>query len=97
MPITFRTGNPDGIYGQETSNTVRKFQIDQGFDPAGQDGRAGVFRLADAGVHVGQRAVGGAQVDADDVPRGGHGSPEKDAVRNSGDAEKRPSRRAVLS
>jgi peptidoglycan hydrolase-like protein with peptidoglycan-binding domain len=41
MPISFAQGPPDGIYGSETEATVRQFQIDQGFPPAGRDGRAG--------------------------------------------------------
>jgi peptidoglycan hydrolase-like protein with peptidoglycan-binding domain len=41
MPISFDTGSAHGIYGRETEATVRQFQIDQGFPPQGQDGRAG--------------------------------------------------------
>ena len=41
MPISFREGKPDGIYGKETTRVVRQFQIDQGFSPDGWDGRAG--------------------------------------------------------
>jgi hypothetical protein len=41
MPISFRGGKPDGIYGKETTAVVRQFQIDQGFSPDGWDGRAG--------------------------------------------------------
>lgn len=41
MPISFKGGKPDGIYGDETTRVVRQFQIDQGFAPDGWDGRAG--------------------------------------------------------
>jgi peptidoglycan hydrolase-like protein with peptidoglycan-binding domain len=41
MPISFATGSADGIYGRETTATVRQFQIDQGFPASGQDGIAG--------------------------------------------------------
>ena len=41
MPVSFAKGSPDGIYGKETTQVVRQFQVDQGFPPSGWDGRAG--------------------------------------------------------
>src|SRR5438046_5879544 len=41
LPITFRQGGADGIYGTDTTQVVREFEIDQGFAPSGWDGRAG--------------------------------------------------------
>ncbi|HYT92032.1 MAG TPA: tyrosinase family protein [Gemmataceae bacterium] len=45
MPVTFANGSPDGIYGDETVATVRKFQMDQKFPSGGWDGRAGTDTL----------------------------------------------------
>jgi peptidoglycan hydrolase-like protein with peptidoglycan-binding domain len=41
MPISFAKGAPDAVYGQETAQAVRKFQIDQKFWNSEWDGKAG--------------------------------------------------------
>lgn len=41
LPVTFAKGSADGIYGQETTAAVWKFQKDQKFPPSGWDGIAG--------------------------------------------------------
>jgi peptidoglycan hydrolase-like protein with peptidoglycan-binding domain len=41
LPISYRSGSPDGIYGTETTAAVKQFQIDQYFPLTRQDGIAG--------------------------------------------------------
>ncbi len=47
MPITTANGskNPDGIYGNETTAVVRKFQTQQALSPDGIAGRQTLTRL----------------------------------------------------
>ena len=45
MPISMMNGKPDGIYGDETVNTVAKFQIQQALQKDGQAGHDTLHRL----------------------------------------------------
>jgi hypothetical protein len=45
MPISMAHGKPDGIYGDETVNTVAKFQTQQALQRDGQAGRDTLHRL----------------------------------------------------
>jgi peptidoglycan hydrolase-like protein with peptidoglycan-binding domain len=45
MPISMSRGKPDGIYGDETVNTVAKFQTQQALQRDGQAGRDTLHRL----------------------------------------------------
>jgi peptidoglycan hydrolase-like protein with peptidoglycan-binding domain len=45
MPISMARGKPDGIYGDETVNTVAKFQTQQALQRDGQAGRDTLHRL----------------------------------------------------
>jgi len=45
MPITMARGKPDGIYGDETVNTVARFQTQQALQRDGQAGHDTLHRL----------------------------------------------------
>ena len=83
MPISTKSGKPDGIFGKETDATVRDFQGKNGLTPDGVVGRKTMGRLDELGG--GGKASGEPEIANDEASLGKHVASEMERV-NEGES-----------
>ena len=77
MPVSTKTGKPDGVFGKETDTTVRDFQGKQGLVPDGLVGRKTMGRLDEL---AGGKAPGEPEIANDEESLGKHVAAEMERV-----------------
>lgn len=82
MPISTKSGKPDGIFGKETDATVRDFQGKNGLVPDGLVGRKTMGRLDEL---AGGKASGEPEISNDEESLGKHVAAEMERV-NKGES-----------
>jgi peptidoglycan hydrolase-like protein with peptidoglycan-binding domain len=80
MPISMKSGKPDGIFGKETDATVRDFQAKNGLVPDGLVGRKTMGRLDEL---AGGKADGEPEIAKDEESLGKHVAAEMERVNKS--------------
>jgi peptidoglycan hydrolase-like protein with peptidoglycan-binding domain len=83
MPISTKSGKPDGIFGKETDATVRAFQGKNGLTPDGDVGRKTMGRLDE--LAGGGKTSGEPEIRNDEESMGKHVASEMERV-NQGDS-----------
>jgi peptidoglycan hydrolase-like protein with peptidoglycan-binding domain len=77
MPISMKSGAPDGIFGKETYATVRDFQGNNGLKPDGLVGRMTMGRLDEL---AGGKSAGEPEIANDEASLGKHVAAEMERV-----------------
>jgi len=80
MPISMRSGSPDGIFGPETAATVRAFQTANGLTPDARVGRHTLGRLDEL---AGGKASGEPEIVNDEASLGRHVADEMTRVNQA--------------